>query len=59
MTIYVGYVLSDYATAIYMGKDYKQVKSKIDEAKKRTGHPTYFIKSYDIKDNCVIELDCD
>jgi hypothetical protein len=58
MTIYVGYVLSDYATAIYMGKDYKQVKSKIDEVKKRTGRHV-FIKAYDIKDNCAIELDCD
>ena len=54
MRIYIGYCISDYASAIYMGLDKNFVQKKIDSFELEI--PTW-IESYDLHKNEVIELD--
>lgn len=55
MKIYVGYILSDYACALYMGRDKNNVQKKLDELDNR--HK--WIEEYELNNSNVIELDCD
>lgn len=55
MKIYVGYILTDYARPLYVSTDKAKVKkelNKMDDYRRR-------IKAYELKDDNVIELDCD
>lgn len=56
MTIYVGYILGDYAQALFMSTDRKQVKEALDAIDSK--RPTYIV-GYIIKGKELIELDCD
>ena len=56
MTIYVGYIISDYAHALFMSTDRKKVKTEL--AKISSNNTTYIV-GYIIKGNELIELDCD
>ena len=56
MRIYVGYCLSDYATAICMGLDKNSVQKKINSFELKI--PTW-IESYDLHKNEVVELETD
>lgn len=57
MTIYIGYIISDYATALYMSTDRKKVKKELEEID--GGRHNTYIVGYVIKGNELIELDCD
>lgn len=54
MTIYVGYVIGDYAHALFMSTDRKQVKEALDSME--SSRPTYIV-GYIIKGKELIELD--
>lgn len=56
MIIYVGYIISDYAHALFMSTDRKKVKA---ELAKIPTHDTTYIVGYILKGNELIELDCD
>ena len=56
MTIYVGYIIGDYAHALFMSTDRKQVKEALDSME--SSRPTYIV-GYIIKGNELVELDCD
>ena len=56
MTIYVGYVLSDYATAVCMGLNRKQVQKQLNSYPTRNHK---WIQEYKLSNNEVIEFDCD
>lgn len=56
MKIYVGYILSDYATAVFMSAKREKVKKALDECNTRNSK---WIEAYDINGNNLIELECD
>ena len=56
MKIYVGYILGDYACALCVGTNEKTVENKL---KSYPAKKPKWVKKYEIKDNEVIELDCD
>lgn len=56
MKIYVGYILDDYATAVFMSAKREKVKKALDECNTRNSK---YIKAYDIDNNNLIDLDCD
>ena len=58
MYIYVGYVLSDYAHALWVSKSKQTVERAIKEYEKRGGNRPTWIEKYEVTDK-LIELDCD
>lgn len=56
MTIYIGYIIDDYAHALYMSTDREKVKKELKKINE--GRHTYIV-GYIIKGNELIELDCD
>lgn len=56
MTIYIGYIIGDYAHALYMSTSKEKVQKELKEIDK--GRHTYIV-GYIIKGNELIELDCD
>lgn len=58
MCIYVGYVLSDYAHALWISKNKQTVEQAIKEYEKRGGKRPTWIEKYEVTDK-LIELDCD
>ena len=58
MYIYVGYVLSDYAHALWISKNKHTVEQAITEYKERGGNRLTWIEKYEVTDK-LIELDCD
>lgn len=57
MKIYVGYILGDYAHAVFVGLKEKEVQKKLDECP--TKNPKW-IEEYEIKNEWeVVELNCD
>ena len=56
ITIYIGYIISDYAHALFMSTDRKKVKA---ELAKIPTHDTTYIVGYILKGSELIELDCD
>lgn len=55
MTIYIGYIIGDYAHALYMSTNREKVKKELEKINRRN---TYIVE-YTIKENNLIELDCD
>lgn len=56
MKIYVGYIMGDYAHAIFMSAK----KEKVEKALKECNTDrTKWIEKYDVDNNNLIELDCD
>ena len=58
MFIYVGYVLSDYAHALWISANKVTVEKAITSYRKKGGRCSTQIKRYEIT-NKLIELDCD
>ena len=58
MIIYIGYVMSDYAHALWMSKDKTTVAKAIEEYHKRGGRCSTWIKKYNVGKE-LIELNCD
>lgn len=58
MDIYVGYVLSDYAHALWVSANRATVEKAIAEYKARGGECSTWITKYKAT-NKLIELDCD
>lgn len=58
MIIYVGYVLGDYAHALWMSANKATVEKAISDYKRRGGRRPTWIEEYKIT-NELIELDCD
>jgi hypothetical protein len=56
ITIYVGYIISDYAHALFMSTDRNKVKAELAKIPER--NITYIV-GYILKGNELIELDCD
>lgn len=57
MKLYVGYVLNDYADAIYMGRNKELVKKKTKEI---SFGRTYWVEEVTLpKENSIYEFDCD
>jgi len=57
MKIYVGYVLNDYATAVYMGRNKELVKKKTKEI---SFGRSYWVEEVTLpKENSIYEFDCD
>jgi len=54
MKIYVGYIVTDYEHALYMGTDKTKIQKELD----KLTHGETYIKKYSIKDGEAIELDC-
>ena len=57
MTIYIGYIINDYACALYMSTDREKVKKELKKIE--GGRRNTYIVGYIIKGNELIELDCD
>ena len=57
MTIYVGYIIADYATDVCMSTNKFAVKKELAEINKVTENTTY-IKRYDVG-NKLTDLDCE
>lgn len=57
MKVYVVYVLSDYATAVFMSVDKKLCEKERNEVANRTGYHTW-IEEYDFSTQKSFELDC-
>lgn len=58
MFIYVGYVLSDYAHALWVSASKTTVEKAINDYRKRGGNRPTWIERYKVS-NQLIELDCD
>ena len=56
MKIYVGYVLGDYAHALCVGLNKQSVEKTLKSYP--TKRPKW-VEAYELKENKVIELDCD
>lgn len=56
MKIYVGYILGDYAHAVFMSANKQKVEKALDECPTRNYK---WVEEYDVKGNDLIELDCD
>lgn len=56
MIIYVGYILSDYAHALFIGGNKNKVQKALDDCPTRN---LKWIEEYIIDENELIELDCD
>lgn len=56
MTVYIGYIIGDYAHALYMSTNREKVKKELEKID--GGRHTYIVE-YIIKGNELIELDCD
>ena len=57
MIVYVGYILSDYATALWMSTEKSTVQKAIDEYHKRGGCCSTWIQKYNINKG-LIEFEC-
>lgn len=58
MIIYVGYVSSDYAHALWMSTSKMTIEKEIAEYKKRGGRCPTWITKYNVT-NKLTDLDCD
>lgn len=59
MKIYVGYVLGDYATALFVSAKKEKVEEELEDLKSRSGNnprPTW-IEEYKLREDNVIELE--
>ena len=56
MIIYVGYILGDYAHAVFIGGNKNKVQKALDDCPTRN---LKWIEEYIIDENELIELDCD
>lgn len=56
MKVYVGYILGDYAQAVFMSKNEQEVFKALDNCP--TNRPMW-VSEYDLAENNLIELDCD
>ena len=56
MIIYIGYIISDYAHALFMSTSMTKVKAELE---KIPSHNTTYIVGYRIEGKELIELDCD
>lgn len=56
MKIYIGYILGDYAHAVFMSANKQKVEKALDECPTRNYK---WVEEYDVKGNDLIELDCD
>lgn len=59
MKIYVGYILGDYATALFVSANKEKVEKELEKLKSKFKRPRItWIEDYELKDNNVIELNC-
>lgn len=56
MKIYVGYILGDYAHAVFMSASKQKVEKALNECPTRNYK---WVEEYNIKDDTLFELDCD
>ena len=59
MKIYVLYVLSDYAHAIYISVNKQMCEKEMENYRKRGGRRSAWIEEYDFSKAKEFELDCD
>ena len=57
MVVYVGYIMSDYATALWMSTEKATVQKAIDEYHKRGGRCSAWIEKYNVGKG-LIEFEC-
>lgn len=59
MKIYVGYILGDYATALFVSANKEKVEKELGKLKPVYNHPPRtWVEEYELKENNVIELEC-
>lgn len=58
MIIYVGYILSDYAHALWMSTNEATVEKAIEDYRKRGGRCSAWVDKYNVGKG-LTELDCD
>lgn len=56
MKVYVGYIMGDYAHAIFMSSKKEKVEKALKECR---SNRQKWIEKYDVNDNNLIKLDCD
>lgn len=59
MKIYVLYVMSDYAHAIFISTDKQLCEQEMKQCKKRGVKYPMYIKEYDFSNTKSFDLDCD
>lgn len=59
MKVYVLYILSDYAHAIYMSINEEACERKMEACRKRGAKRLMWIEEYDFSKEEEYELDCD
>lgn len=59
MKVYVLYILSDYAHAIYMSVNEKACEREMEACRKRGAKRNMWIEEYDFSKEEEYELDCD
>lgn len=59
MKIYVGYILADYATPLFVSTDEEKVEKELEKLRAKFNYPRItWIEEYELKDNNLIELNC-
>lgn len=59
MKIYVGYILGDYATPLFVSANEEKVEKELEQLKSKFNRPRItWIEEYELEENNVIELNC-
>lgn len=59
MKVYIVYIMSDYATAVYMGTNKKRCEQEAENLSKRANGCQVWVEEYILTENSFFELESD